>query len=101
MSRSAMLEAQSAVGVTRHMRAKARRRIAVHRMVLCGVSALCLAHFAVAQDAALAPHTPAPLHTFVVRAQMLIDGATAEPRRNQEIVVRGNRIAAVYASGAH
>jgi imidazolonepropionase-like amidohydrolase len=32
---------------------------------------------------------------------MLIDGATAESRRDQKIDVRGNRIAAVYTLGAH
>ena len=32
---------------------------------------------------------------------MLIDGTNAEPRRDQDIVVRDNRISAVYASGAH
>jgi imidazolonepropionase-like amidohydrolase len=95
------IEGQFAVGMARHKRAGARRSTAVHRMICWGASALCLTHFAVAQDATLSPQTAAPLHTVVVRAQMLIDGATAEPRRDQEILVRGNRIAAVYASGAH
>jgi hypothetical protein len=39
--------------------------------------------------------------TVIVRSQMLIDGVSAEPRRNQDIVIRGNRIVAVTAAGAH
>ena len=39
--------------------------------------------------------------TLVVRAQLLIDGATAQLRRNQDIVIRGNRIVEVVSSGTH
>jgi imidazolonepropionase-like amidohydrolase len=71
----------------------------MRRMIYCGASAFCLAHLAIAQDAASSPQAGAPLRTIVVRARVLIDGANAEPRRDQDIAVRGNRIAAVYASG--
>jgi imidazolonepropionase-like amidohydrolase len=39
-------------------------------------------------------------HIVVVRARVLIDGRSARPMPNPEIVIRGNRIAAVYAQGA-
>jgi imidazolonepropionase-like amidohydrolase len=42
---------------------------------------------------------PAP-GLLVVRAATLIDGTGAAARHNQEIVVRGNRITAVYAAGS-
>jgi imidazolonepropionase-like amidohydrolase len=38
--------------------------------------------------------------TIVVRAQWLIDGAADKPRRNVEIVIRGNRISEVRASNS-
>lgn len=38
--------------------------------------------------------------SLVIRAQTLIDGAGAQPRRNQDIVIRGNRIVEVVASGS-
>ncbi len=43
----------------------------------------------------------APVHAIVVRAQSLIDGTSAQSRRNQEIVIRGNRIVDVYPAGSH
>jgi imidazolonepropionase-like amidohydrolase len=39
-------------------------------------------------------------HTIVVRAQVLIDGVSAQPRRNQEIVIRGNHIVEVNPAGS-
>jgi imidazolonepropionase-like amidohydrolase len=39
-------------------------------------------------------------HTVVVRAQTLIDGLSAQPRHNQDILIRGNRIVQVSASGS-
>ena len=50
--------------------------------------------FAQAQTA-----NPAPQYT-VVRAGTLIDGKTDSPKRNQVIVIRGNRIASVSDAGA-
>src|SRR4029077_9534582 len=38
-------------------------------------------------------------HTVVVRARTLIDGTSAQPRANQEILIQGDRITAVYAAG--
>jgi imidazolonepropionase-like amidohydrolase len=70
------------------------------RMIYAGVLALCVARLGVAQDAASHPLADAT-RTIVVRAQSLIDGTSAEARRNQEIVIRGNRITAVYAAGSH
>ncbi len=43
--------------------------------------------------------TPEPV--FVVRARTLIDGVSAQPRHNQDILIRGNHIVAVSATGAH
>ncbi len=39
--------------------------------------------------------------TTVVRAQTLIDGASAQARHNQDILIRGNRIIEVSPTGAH
>jgi imidazolonepropionase-like amidohydrolase len=36
---------------------------------------------------------------YIVRARTLIDGTSARPRQNQEILVRGERIEAVYTAG--
>jgi imidazolonepropionase-like amidohydrolase len=43
----------------------------------------------------------APDQTLIIRTQLLIDGASAQPRHNQDIVIRGNRIAEVGPTGAH
>ena len=45
--------------------------------------------------------TPPPPAVTVIRVGVLIDGKSDQPRRDQVIVIRGNRIAAVYAAGAH
>jgi imidazolonepropionase-like amidohydrolase len=39
--------------------------------------------------------------TVVLRAESLIDGVSAQPRRRVDIVVRGNRIVEVSGTGAH
>ncbi len=61
-----------------------------------------------AQETALKPATaPAASvantgpHTIVLRAQALIDGTSAPPRRRVDIVVRGNRIAEIFEAGSH
>ncbi len=60
---------------------------------LCrGALGLCLAWAGLAGAA--------PQHVVVVRAATLIDGAGARPLHDQEILIRGERIAAVYARGA-
>src|ERR1700754_2513251 len=43
----------------------------------------------------------APEATVVVRAQTLIDGVSAQPRHNQDILIRGNHIVDVTPPGAH
>ena len=69
------------------------------RSTLClGVLALCVARLCFAQDLAAAPAANAT-HIMVVRARVLIDGTSAQPRQNQEIVIRGERIADVYTAG--
>jgi len=40
-------------------------------------------------------------HTIVLRAQALIDGTSAPPRRRVDIVIRGNRIVEIFVSGSH
>src|SRR5262249_14650549 len=40
-------------------------------------------------------------HATLIRAQSLIDGVSAQPRRNQDILVRGNRIVEVSPTGSH
>ena len=41
------------------------------------------------------------LAVTVIRARALIDGTGVQPRPNQEIVIRGNRITDVYTAGTH
>src|SRR6516225_3352820 len=70
------------------------------RLTLClSVLVLCVARLCFAQDSAAAPAANAT-HTVVVRARALIDGTSAQPRQNQEIVIQGDRIADVHAAGA-
>jgi imidazolonepropionase-like amidohydrolase len=58
----------------------------------CGAILLCVSNLCRAQ-------TPEPV--FVVRAGTLIDGVSAQPRHNQDIVIRGKHIVEVSATGAH
>lgn len=55
----------------------------------------CFAHAALADNSMAAPHT------IVLRAHLLIDGISSDARRDEEIVVAGNRITAIYAAGTH
>jgi imidazolonepropionase-like amidohydrolase len=53
---------------------------------------------------ATAPPTPvvnAGPHTIVLRAQALIEGTNAPPRRRVDIVIRGNRIVQIVETGSH
>src|SRR3569833_2536547 len=43
----------------------------------------------------------APETVTIVRAGTLIDGVSAQPRRNQDILIRGNHIVEVGPAGAH
>jgi imidazolonepropionase-like amidohydrolase len=68
-----------------------------------GVFALCLSRLCVSQEAAAPPAAPAAVpaaSVLIVRARTLIDGKSDRPRQNQEILIRGERIAAVYAAGS-
>lgn len=62
------------------------------------LSQLCASQLCRSQEAA-APSTPVAAHVLVVRARTLIDGRSDQPRQNQEILIRDERIAAVYAAG--
>ena len=70
------------------------------RSTLClSVLISCVVRLCFAQDSASAPAANASAHITVVRARTLIDGTSAQPRQNQEIVIRGDRIADVYSAG--
>jgi len=61
------------------------------RLAMClGSIVLCVSRLCVAEEP-----------TTVVRAQVLIDGASAQARRNQDIVIHGNRIVEVSPAGSH
>ena len=61
--------------------------------------ALCVSRLCVAQEAAVAASANST-RVLVLRAHLLIDGASAQPRQNQELVIRGNRIVDIRAAGA-
>ena len=70
------------------------------RHALClGIFGLCLTRLCIAQELAAVPAAPAPEHSVIVRARVLIDGTSAQPRQDQEILIRGDRIVAVYNVG--
>jgi imidazolonepropionase-like amidohydrolase len=66
--------------------------------VAVSVITLCLACPGHAQAPAAAPPAAAA-HAVVVRAAALIDGRSAKPLRQAEVLIEGERIAAVYAQG--
>ena len=70
------------------------RSTACLSVLILSVARLCLA-----QDSTNAPSAAAPVHVVVIRTRTLIDGTSAQPRQNQEIVIRGDRIADVYTTG--
>src|SRR6266853_1337295 len=70
-------------------------------MVCLGATALCLTRLGIAQDSTATPAASISTHTVIVRARSLIDGTNAQPRRDPEIVIRGDRIVDVYTAGAH
>ena len=65
-----------------------------------GLSGLYLTPLCLAQETSVPAGTVAPAHTVVVRARTLIDGTSAQPRANQEILIQGDRITAVYTAGS-
>ena len=70
-------------------------------MAHLGAIALCLTRLCIAHDPTATPAASISTHTLIVRARSLIDGTNAQPRRDPEIVIRGNRIVDVYTAGAH
>src|SRR5262249_18272769 len=64
-----------------------------------GLFGLCFTPLCLAQETSVAAGTAVPPHIVVVRACTLIDGTSAQPCANQEILVQGDRITAVYAAG--
>src|SRR3989440_627040 len=70
-------------------------------LVCLGAIALCLTRLCIAHDPTATPAASISTHTLIVRARSLIDGTNAQPRRDPEIVIRGNRIVDVYTAGAH
>jgi len=70
----------------------------MHRLISLGIYGLCLTRLCLAQEVTPAQGAAAA-HTVVVRARTLIDGTSAQPRANQEILIQGDRITAVYAAG--
>jgi imidazolonepropionase-like amidohydrolase len=68
-------------------------------VVCSGLLALGGARLGATAEPAAAPAGAAG-HIVVVRARALIDGRSAGPIPNPEILIRGNRIAAVYTQGA-
>src|ERR1700674_2640998 len=66
-----------------------------------GAIALCLARLCIAQDSTATPAANIATHTVIVRARSLIDGTSARPLPNPEIVIRGTRIVEVYVAGTH
>jgi imidazolonepropionase-like amidohydrolase len=71
----------------------------MQRLVSFGIFAMCLTQLCLAQQPPVAQGTAAAPHPVVVRARTLIDGTSAQPRQNQEILIQGDRITAVYAAG--
>ena len=72
----------------------------MHRLVGLGVHTLSLARLSLAQDSSPVQGTPSATHTVVIRARALIDGTSAQPKANQEILIQGDHITAVYAAGS-
>src|SRR6516225_1726038 len=72
----------------------------MHRSISLGIVGLCLTPLCLAQETPVAPSTAAAAHTVVIRARALIDGTSAQPKANQEILIQGDHITAVYAAGS-
>jgi len=71
----------------------------MHRLITVGILCLCMTRFALPQEVPSAPHKPAAAHDVVIRSGALIDGTSPRRRANQEILIRGDRIVAVYGAG--
>jgi imidazolonepropionase-like amidohydrolase len=71
----------------------------VYRTRLSIVLSALAAGLAAPCTAQASPATAAADRVTVIRARSLIDGTSAQPRPNPEIVIRGDRIAEVYTAG--
>src|SRR6266403_4878848 len=75
--------------------------VCMRSMGCLGAIALCIARLSIAQDSTATPAANISTPAVIVRARSLIDGTSARPLANPEIVIRGNRIVAVYTAGMH
>src|SRR5260370_545950 len=82
-------------------RSKTAGSVCMRLMGCLGAIALSLVRLCSAQDSTATPVADISTHLVIVRARSLIDGTSARPLPNPEIVIRGNRIVDVYAAGAH
>ena len=74
----------------------------MRRLVFVAVVSLGWVNLSTAQETAqptVNPATTATTHKVIIRARALIDGTSAQPKANQEILINGDRISAVYAAG--
>ncbi|HXI67975.1 MAG TPA: amidohydrolase family protein [Steroidobacteraceae bacterium] len=71
----------------------------MHRLLYLGLLGMCLAPLCMARESPPTLGTAQASHSVVVRARALIDGTSGQPRANQEILIQGDRITAVYAAG--
>jgi imidazolonepropionase-like amidohydrolase len=70
------------------------------RIILLAIGTVWCARAGFAQTASHPAASAADEHAVIIRAQSLIDGISDKPRRNIEIVIRGNRIAEVRAANS-
>jgi len=71
----------------------------MHQTARLGILALVLGGVCAAQEPAAAPAAGGSQHVLVVRTRSLIDGTSQQPRPDQDILIRGERIEAVYRAG--
>src|SRR5215469_10851124 len=71
----------------------------MRQLVFFGLLVLVLVRVCAAHDASAMPAKTPTAHVVIVRARALIDGTSVQPRQNQEILINGDRISAVYAAG--
>ena len=69
------------------------------RFICFSICGLCLLRLCLAQEAPAAQGNAVAAHTLIIRAGALIDGTSAQPKANREILIQGDRITAVYAAG--
>ena len=72
----------------------------MNRLFLFALGLLACAHASLAQETNHPAANTSEARTVVVRSQWLIDGNADKPRRNMDIVIRGNRIADVHPANS-